>query len=265
MLLLMSVSLEAHRKLLVKPVSLLRPFQRHWAHIPTGSWGMRPDVQSEEGSKQVMTKRGRNRKLFFFCAWSSCFIFVLFCIYCSSHICSSRQNNWCEALAPTVWQMKKEKMSHFIFLQGAMLCLYQCSSIALREKKEQEKVPLGLSLDETIQIWTSLEIWEKHWSQWGYIAFIHLLISSSLPFLLVLSFCACHTLPQPHTAALSTFFSAFSSPADALSQSVVSASSTTQGQILNLFSGSATSPRSKRCSLMRSASPPLAAPCDSVL
>lgn len=27
---------------------------------------MRPDVQSEEGSKQVMTKRGRNRKLFFF-------------------------------------------------------------------------------------------------------------------------------------------------------------------------------------------------------
>lgn len=48
--------------------------------------------------------------------------------------------------------MRKEKMSHFIFLQGAMLCLYQCSSIALREKKEQEKVPLGLSLDETIQI-----------------------------------------------------------------------------------------------------------------
>lgn len=33
-----------------------------------------------------------------------------------------------------------------------MLCLYQCSSIALREKKEQEKVPLGLSLDEMIQI-----------------------------------------------------------------------------------------------------------------
>ncbi|KAM7379280.1 hypothetical protein PAMP_004845 [Pampus punctatissimus] len=38
----------ARRELLVEPVSLLRPFQRHSAHIPTGSWGVRPDVQSEE-------------------------------------------------------------------------------------------------------------------------------------------------------------------------------------------------------------------------
>lgn len=43
------VSLEVHREHLVKPVSLPRPFQRHSAHIPTESWGMRPDVQREWG------------------------------------------------------------------------------------------------------------------------------------------------------------------------------------------------------------------------
>lgn len=84
MLLLKPVSLEAHRELLVKPVSLLRPFQRHASHIPTGSRGMRPDVQSEGGSKGVVIKKRCNRWRL---ARSSVLFFILLCIYFSIFHC----------------------------------------------------------------------------------------------------------------------------------------------------------------------------------